>query len=54
LLEEEKMIAFYRWLEASLATADIRVSPQVKDSLLSPQRMTAPSSAVEPPPPGED
>ncbi|MDR1659194.1 MAG: SurA N-terminal domain-containing protein [Desulfovibrio sp.] len=38
LLEKEKLTAFRRWLEASLALADIRVSPHIKEDLLSPQR----------------
>jgi len=39
LLKNEKENAFERWIEASLAAADIRVSPHIKDDLLSPQRV---------------
>ncbi|MDR3357302.1 MAG: SurA N-terminal domain-containing protein [Desulfovibrio sp.] len=37
LLEKQKAAAFRHWLEATLAFADIRVSPHIRDDLLSPQ-----------------
>jgi hypothetical protein len=48
LLEEEKPAAFQRWLETSLATADIRVSPHIKDDLLAPPLPEAMPAATAP------
>ena len=53
LLEKEKPAAFLRWLEASLALADIRVSPLVRDDLLSP-RSTDVMPVTGPPPPEDE
>ncbi|MDR2056243.1 MAG: SurA N-terminal domain-containing protein [Desulfovibrio sp.] len=54
LLEKEKLAAFRRWLEVSLALADIRVSPHMRDDLLSPRRADMVPVAGPLPPRDED
>lgn len=54
LLEKEKQTAFRRWLEANLALADIRVSPKIKDDLLSPRHTDMLPVTGPPPPENED
>ncbi|MDR2800789.1 MAG: hypothetical protein LBB52_05930 [Desulfovibrio sp.] len=54
LLENEKLTAFRRWLEENLALADIRVSPHIRDDLLSSQRADAMPAAGALPPEDED
>ena len=51
LLEEKKSDAFSRWLEDSVARSDIRVAPELRESLLNPG---LPGYAASEPDEGED